>query len=114
MVRSELISKLSKKIQPKLKKSDIEKIVSILLEAIVDGIKKNKSTEFRNFGRFSVKRLKKKISRNPRTGEKIHKAENGHAIIECVDSPENVNEFINTVKDIAIKIIRSGAVGIGS
>ena len=75
MVRSELISKLSKKIQPKLKKSDIEKIVSILLEAIVDGIKKNKSTEFRNFGRFSVKRLKKKISRNPRTGEKIHKAE---------------------------------------
>ncbi len=40
MVRSELISKLSKKIQPKLKKSDIEKIVSILLEAIVDGIKK--------------------------------------------------------------------------
>ena len=45
---------------------------------------------------------------------KIHKAENGHAIIECVDSPENVNEFINTVKDIAIKIIRSGAVGIGS
>ena len=45
---------------------------------------------------------------------KIHKAEKGHAIIECVDSPENVNEFINTVKDIAIKIIRSGAVGIGS
>ena len=45
---------------------------------------------------------------------KIHKAENGHAIIECVDSPENINEFINAVKDIAIKIIRSGAVGISS
>ena len=45
---------------------------------------------------------------------KIHKAENGHAIIECVDSPDNINEFINAVKDIAIKIIRSGAVGIGS
>ena len=45
---------------------------------------------------------------------KIHKTENGHAIIECVDSPENINEFINAVKDIAIKIIRSGAVGIGS
>ena len=45
---------------------------------------------------------------------KIHKAENGHAIIECVDSPENVNEFIKTGKDIAIKIIRSGAVGISS
>lgn len=45
---------------------------------------------------------------------KIHKAKNGHAIIECVDSPENINEFINAVKDIAIKIIRSGAVGISS
>ena len=41
--------------------------------AIVDGIKKNKSTEFRGFGTFSVKNLKeKKNARNPRTGEKIH------------------------------------------
>ncbi len=75
MVRSELISKLSKKIQRKLKKSDLEKIVSILLETIVEGIKNNKSTEFRHFGRFSVKKLKKKINRNPLTGEKIHTPE---------------------------------------
>ena len=75
MVRSELISKLSEKIQPKLKKSDLEKIVSILLETIVEGIKNNKSTEFRNFGRFSVKKLKRKTNRNPRTGEKIHTPE---------------------------------------
>ena len=75
MVRSELISKLSEKIQRKLKKSDLEKIVSILLETIIEGIKNNKSTEFRNFGRFSVKKLKKKINRNPRTGEKIHTPE---------------------------------------
>ena len=75
MVRSELISKLSEKIQPKLKKSDLEKIVSILLETIIEGIKNNKSTEFRNFGRFSVKKLKRKINRNPRTGEKFHTPE---------------------------------------
>ena len=75
MVRSELISKLSEKIHRKLKKSDLEKIVSILLETIVEGIKNNKSTEFRNFGRFSVKKLKKKINRNPRTGEKVHTRE---------------------------------------
>tara|TARA_B100000959_G_scaffold231038_1_gene247344 strand:- start:133 stop:429 length:297 start_codon:yes stop_codon:yes gene_type:complete len=75
MVRSELISKLSKKIHQKLKKSDLEKIVSILLETIIEGIKNNKSTEFRNFGRFSVKKLKKKINRNPRTGEKVHTPE---------------------------------------
>ena len=75
MVRSELISKLSEKIHRKLKKSDLEKIVSILLETIIEGIKNNKSTEFRHFGRFSVKKLKKKINRNPRTGEKIHTPE---------------------------------------
>ena len=75
MVRSELISKLSEKIHRKLKKSDLEKIVSILLETIVEGIKNNKSTEFRNFGRFSIKKLKKKINRNPRTGEKVHTPE---------------------------------------
>ena len=75
MVRSELISKLSEKIHRKLKKSDLEKIVSILLETIIEGIKNNKSTEFRNFGRFSIKKLKKKINRNPRTGEKVHTPE---------------------------------------
>ena len=75
MVRSELISKLSEKIHRKLKKSDLEKILSILLETIVEGIKNNKSTEFRNFGRFSIKKLKKKINRNPRTGEKVHTPE---------------------------------------
>ena len=75
MVRSELISKLSEKIHRKLKKSDLEKIVSILLETIIEGIINNKSTEFRNFGRFSIKKLKKKINRNPRTGEKIHTPE---------------------------------------
>ena len=55
MVRSEIISKLSKKIHHKLKKSDLDKILKIVFDTIVDGIRENKSTEFRNFGRFSVK-----------------------------------------------------------
>ena len=53
-------------------KSDLEKILSIIIESIIEGIKNNKSTEFRNFGRFSVKNLEEKINRNPRTGEKVH------------------------------------------
>ena len=75
MVRSEIISKLFKKIHQKLTKSDLEKILSIVLETIVDGIKNNKSTEFRDFGRWSPKKLKERINRNPRTGEKIHTSE---------------------------------------
>ena len=73
MERSEIISKLSSRIDQKLKKSDLEKILKIFLNTIVEGIKDNKSTELRNFGRFSVKRIKeKRNARNPSTGEKIH------------------------------------------
>ena len=42
---------------------------------LFDGIKNNKSTEFRDFGRWSPKKLKERINRNPRTGEKIHTPE---------------------------------------
>ncbi len=39
MVRSEIISQLSKKIHQKLKKSELEKALEILIKTIVDGIK---------------------------------------------------------------------------
>ena len=72
MVRSQIISKLSNREHQKLKKSDLKKILQIFLNTIVEGIKKNKSSEFRGFGTFSVKILKaKKNARNPRTGEQI-------------------------------------------
>jgi len=73
MVKSQIISKLSNKTHQQLKKSDLKKILQIFLDTIIEGIKKNRSTEFRRFGTFSVKILKeKKNARNPRTGEKIH------------------------------------------
>ena len=71
MVRSEIISKLSKRIHRKLKRKDLEKIFQIILETIIQGIENNKSTELRDFGRFSVKELKDKIAINPRTGDKF-------------------------------------------
>ena len=72
MVKSQIISKLSNKTHQQLKKSDLKKILQIFLDTIIEGIKKNRSTEFRGFGTFSVKILKeKKNARNPRTGEYI-------------------------------------------
>ena len=91
MVRSEIISKLSEKIHQNLKKSDLEKILKILLDTIVDGIKNNKSTELRNFGRFSVKKLKEKMNRNPRTGEKIR-------------TPEKISISFRMAKELKRKI----------
>ena len=71
MVRSEIISKLSKRIHHKLRRKDLEKIFQIVLDTIIKGIENDKSTELRDFGRFSIKELKDKISINPRTGDKF-------------------------------------------
>ena len=72
MVRSEIISKLSNKIDHKLKKSELIKILDIFFNIIINGIKDNRSVELRNFGRFSVKVIKEnKNARNPLTGKKI-------------------------------------------
>ena len=91
MVRSEIISKLSEKIHRKLKKSDLDKILQILINSIVEGISNNKSTEIRSFGRFSIKKLKAKISRDPRTGEKI-------------DVPEKISIAFKMTKELKRKI----------
>ena len=73
MVKSEIISKLSERIHPKLSRKDLKKILQIFIKTIIIGLKNNKSIEFRKFGRFYIKKLKeRKNARNPRTGETIH------------------------------------------
>ena len=57
-------------------------------------------------------KMMKKFSKNEFL--KIHKTKNSEIIIECVDSPQKINDFLESVKNIAIKIVRSGAVGINS
>ena len=76
MVKSEIVSKLSDTIRPKIKKSELEKILNIIINKVVGEIKYKKATEIRRFGRFFQKRIKGKVNaRNPRTGEKIHTLE---------------------------------------
>ena len=72
MVRSEIISKLSNKIHKKLKKSELGKILDTILNSVIDVIAENKASEWRTFRRFSPKKIKEKMGRNPRTNEKIY------------------------------------------
>ena len=58
------------------------------------------------------KSMMDKISKNEFL--KIHKTNNNEIIIECVDSPKNINIFLESLEHIAEKIVRSGAVGINS
>ena len=94
MVKSEIISKLSKKIHPKLKKSDLEKILDTLISTIVNGIKENKSCELRKFGRFSPKKIKGRTNaRNPKSGQIIQTKDKNSISFKM--SKELMNE-INT------------------
>ena len=58
------------------------------------------------------KSMMEKISKNEFL--KIHKTKNNEIILECVDSPKNINIFLESINNIAEKIVRSGSVGINS
>jgi len=94
MVRSEIISKLSKRIHHKLKKEDLDKILQITSDTIFQGIKENRSTELRGFGRFSIKELKEKIARNPRTGDKFQSPKKKSVSFRMsVELKKRINEY---------------------
>ena len=73
MVRSEITSILSRKIQKKIKKTDIEKILQISLDTIVRAISDDKSCEIRYFGRWRPKKISSRMVRDPRTNKKFIK-----------------------------------------
>ena len=74
IVKSKLIHQL-KKSYPNFLKKDLEKIVSIILIEIKQALKRGDRVELRGFGMFSTNIQKARISRNPKTGEKINTPE---------------------------------------
>jgi integration host factor subunit beta len=74
IVRSKLLKQLSKN-YPNIYKKDLEKFVNILLKEIKDTLKRNERVELRGFGIFSTNTQKSRISRNPKTGEKVNTPE---------------------------------------
>ena len=57
---------------PNILKKDLEKLTTILLDEIKLTLKRGERVELRGFGVFSTKIQKSRISRNPRTGEKVN------------------------------------------
>ena len=74
IVKSKLIDQL-KKSYPNFLKKDLEKVVSIILNEIKQTLKRGDRVELRGFGMFSTNIQKPRISRNPRTGEKVNTLE---------------------------------------
>ena len=74
IVKSKLLKHLSKN-YPNFLKKDLEKFSNIILNEIKQTLKRGERVELRGFGVFSTNIQKARISRNPKTGEKVNTPE---------------------------------------
>ena len=71
IVKSKLLKQLSKN-YPNFLKKDLEKFTKIVLKEIKETLRRGERVELRGFGIFSTSIQKARISRNPKTGEKVN------------------------------------------
>ena len=71
VTKSKLLKQLSDN-YPNFLKKDLEKFTNIILNEIKQALKKGDRVELRGFGIFSTNIQKERISRNPKTGEKVN------------------------------------------
>ncbi len=74
IVKSKLLKQLSQN-YPNFLKKDLDKFTNIILKEIKRSLMKGERVELRGFGVFSTNKQKARISRNPKTGEKVHTPE---------------------------------------
>jgi len=74
IVKSKLLNQL-KKSYPNFLKKDLQKVVSVVLSEIKQALGRGDRVELRGFGMFSTNIQKARISRNPKTGEKVNTPE---------------------------------------
>ena len=71
IVKSKLLKQLAQN-YPNFLKKDLEKFTDIILKEIKRTLKRGERVELRGFGVFSTNIQKSRISRNPKSGEKVH------------------------------------------
>ena len=74
VTKLKLLKKLSGN-YPNFLKKDLEKFTNIVLEEMKKALKNGDRVELRGFGVFSTNIQKERISRNPKTGEKVNTPE---------------------------------------
>ena len=70
IVKSNLLKQIADQ-YPNYLKKDLNKFLEILLKEITNSLKKGERVEFRDWGIFYTNIQKERISRNPKTGEKV-------------------------------------------
>ncbi len=74
IVKSKLLKQIAKN-YPNFLKKDLEKFTDIVLNEIKNSLKRGERVELRSFGMFSTHTQKARISRNPKTNEKVNTPE---------------------------------------
>ncbi|MFH1519152.1 MAG: HU family DNA-binding protein [Candidatus Omnitrophota bacterium] len=69
MRKRDIVLKINQDTQ--IKQVVVKEVVQRTFDAIFDALKAGKRIELRNFGVFQVKKRKKRIGRNPKTGEVV-------------------------------------------
>ena len=70
MIKSELIAKLAAE-NPHLTRTDVERVVNTMLEAMTEALERGGRVELRGFGAFSTRERDARKGRNPRTGDAV-------------------------------------------
>ena len=70
MNKSDLLKKISAKTDS-LNEEDFEQTVNSILSLISNSLSNGNRVEIRNFGTFSIRSRKQRISRNPKTGTSV-------------------------------------------
>ena len=74
IVKSKLLKKISQN-YPNFLKKDLIKFSEVIFKEIKITLRRGERVELRGFGIFSTNKQKERISRNPKTGEKVHTPE---------------------------------------
>ena len=90
IAKSNILKKLSQN-YPNFLKKDLEKLVNIILKEIKVTLKRGERVELRGFGVFSTNIQRARISRNPKTGEKVN-------------TPQKKTIHFKTAKDLFKKL----------
>ncbi|MBU1122278.1 MAG: HU family DNA-binding protein [Candidatus Omnitrophota bacterium] len=69
MRKRDIVLKISK--ETGIKQVIVREVVQRTFDVILDALKDGKRIELRNFGIFQVKLRKKRVGRNPKTGEVV-------------------------------------------
>ena len=74
IVKSKLLKKIFEN-YPNFLKKDLEKSLNIVLNEIKLALYKEDNVELRDFGTWSINTQKARLSRNPKTGQKVETPE---------------------------------------